>query len=116
MARIAYVAYHNSTLRPYMRMTGVVFTYNSGRQRFLEATNKLIQRSPIFTGMKTGYTDLSGRCLVSSASENGHDVILVQLGGTHNVLFNDAERVLVWGLQRDGAGGSELARLAAGQH
>ncbi len=112
MARIAYVAYHNATLRPYMRLTGLNFTYNSGRHRFLEATNKLIARSPIFTGMKTGYTEASGRCLVSSASNEGHEIILVQLGGTHNMLFNDAERLLLWWLERDGGGGAELARLA----
>jgi D-alanyl-D-alanine carboxypeptidase (penicillin-binding protein 5/6) len=109
MARIAYVAYHNPTLRQYMRLPAMSFTYNSGRHRILEATNKLIARSSIFTGMKTGYTGPSGRCLVSSASSGGHDVILVQLGGTHNMLFDDAERLLLWGLERRGVGSAELS-------
>src|ERR1700675_1824698 len=64
MARIAFAAYHNTTLREFMRLPGLIFTYSSGRRRFLEPTNKLVIRSSIFTGMKTGYTEVSGRCLV----------------------------------------------------
>jgi serine-type D-Ala-D-Ala carboxypeptidase (penicillin-binding protein 5/6) len=102
MARIAFAAYHEPVLRQYMRLTGFSFTYASGRHRYFEATNRLIARSPMFTGMKTGFTEASGRCLVSSASYGGHDVILVQLGGTLRFLFDDAQRMLIWGLDRDG--------------
>jgi serine-type D-Ala-D-Ala carboxypeptidase (penicillin-binding protein 5/6) len=98
MARIAFAAYHNSTLRQYIRLPGLIFTYNSGRKRFLEPTNRLVMRSAIFTGMKTGYTEASGRCLISSAANGGRDVILVQLGGTHHTLWDDAQRLLLWGL------------------
>jgi D-alanyl-D-alanine carboxypeptidase (penicillin-binding protein 5/6) len=102
MARIAFAAYREPVLRQYMRLTGLTFTYSSGRHRYFEATNKLIARSTMFTGMKTGYTEASGRCLVSSASYGGHDVILVQLGGTLRPLFDDAQRLLMWGLNRNG--------------
>jgi len=102
MARIAFAAYHEPVLRQYMRLTGFSFTYASGRHRYFEATNRLIARSPMFTGMKTGFTEASGRCLISSASYGGHDVILVQLGGTLRFLFDDAQRMLIWGLDRDG--------------
>jgi serine-type D-Ala-D-Ala carboxypeptidase (penicillin-binding protein 5/6) len=106
MARIAFAAYHVPLLREYMRMPGFMFTYNSGRQRYFEATNKLIGRSPMFTGMKTGYTGSSGRCLISSASSGSREIILVQLGGTHHTIFDDAERMLLWGLNRSGAASS----------
>jgi len=99
MARIAFAAYHNPTLREFVRLPGLTFTYSSGRRRFLTPTNKLVTRSTIFNGMKTGYTDASGRCLVSSASDRGRDVILVQLGGTHRTLWDDAQRLLLWGLE-----------------
>jgi len=105
MARIAFAAYHIPTLREFMRLPGLTFTYSSGRRRFLEPTNKLVTRSTIFTGMKTGYTDASGRCLVSSVSAGGNDIILVQLGGTHRMLFDDAERLLQWGVERRESGG-----------
>ena len=108
MARIAFAAYHVPVLREYMRMPGFTFTYNSGRQRYFDATNKLIGRSPMFTGMKTGYTDASGRCLISSASNGSREIILVQLGGTHHTIFDDAERMLLWGLNRS-ANGSSIA-------
>jgi len=103
MARIAFAAYHNPTLRQFMRLPGLTFTYSSGRRRYLEPTNKLVMRSSMFTGMKTGYTELSGRCLVSSATNGSNDVILVQLGGTHRTLFDDAQRLLLWGLERRAA-------------
>ena len=107
MARIAFAAYHEPVLRQSMRLTGLTFTYSSGRHRYFEATNKLIGRSTMFTGMKTGYTEASGRCLVSSASYGGHDVILVQLGGTLHPLFDDAQRLLMWGLNRNGGAVAE---------
>ncbi len=115
MARIAYSAYRNPVLRPLMRMPGLTFTYSSGQHRYFEATNKLLLRSPMFTGMKTGYTEVSGRCLVSSATNGSREVILVQLGGTHRFLFDDAQRLLMWGLglSRPFAGGADAARLAA---
>jgi serine-type D-Ala-D-Ala carboxypeptidase (penicillin-binding protein 5/6) len=106
MARIAFAAYHVPVLREYMRMPGFTFTYNSGRHRYFDATNKLIGRSPMFTGMKTGYTGSSGRCLISSASNGSREIILVQLGGTHHTIFDDAERMLLWGLNRSASGSS----------
>src|SRR5258708_13033606 len=78
MARIAFAAYHEPVLRQYMRLTGLIFTYNSGRHRYFEATNKLIARSPMFTGMKTGYTEASGPCLVSCPTYGGPHAIPAQ--------------------------------------
>ena len=102
MARIALAAYHNPILRQYMGLRRLTFVMNSGRRKVLEPTNKLLARSPMFTGMKTGYTGASGRCLISSATNGSRDVILVQLGGTHHMLFDDADRLLTWGLEQRG--------------
>src|ERR1700737_1561182 len=102
MARIAFAAYRNPTLRQYMGLRSLPFVLNSGRRKVLEPTNKLLARSPMFTGMKTGYTAVSGRCLISRASNGNRDVILVQLGGTHHPLFDDANRLLTWGLEQRG--------------
>jgi serine-type D-Ala-D-Ala carboxypeptidase (penicillin-binding protein 5/6) len=85
-----------------MGLRRLTFVMNSGRRKVLEPTNKLLARSPMFTGMKTGYTGVSGRCLISSATNGNRDVILVQLGGTHHMLFNDADRLLTWGLEQRG--------------
>ena len=74
----------------------VYFRHNTGRVTRLEATNKLLERSGAFNGMKTGYTFAAGRCLVSSGRLNGREVILVQLGSRTKHIFDDAERIMAW--------------------
>lgn len=97
IARIAFRAYRNPTLRRMMLVENVAFRLNNGRVKNLKATNKLLARSPIFNGMKTGYTNAAGRCLVTSASLGGRDLILVQLGSKSKYIFDDAERMIRWG-------------------
>jgi D-alanyl-D-alanine carboxypeptidase (penicillin-binding protein 5/6) len=96
IARIAFVAYRDPVLRRMMQQRLVLFRHNTGRVTRLEATNKLLGRSPAFTGMKTGYTNAAGRCLVSSGQLNGREVILVQLGSRTRHIFDDAQRVMAW--------------------
>ncbi len=103
MARIAYQAYREPDLRRMMRLPSLTFVFSNGRTKHLDATNKLLKRSPIYNGMKTGYTFAAGRCLISSASFGGRDVILVQLGSKTSYIFNDAERLMAWGLSRLGS-------------
>ena len=43
--------------------------------RNYDNTNKLLAQMPGCNGMKTGYTSAAGRCLVSSASRSGRDVM-----------------------------------------
>ncbi len=96
IARIAHLAYRDPVLRQMMRQQASVFRHSSGRVTVLKATNKLLARSPAFNGMKTGYTDAAGRCLVSSGRLNGREVILVQLGSKTKYIFDDAERLMAW--------------------
>jgi len=100
ISRIAYRAYRNQDLRQMMLMRSVTFRHNNGRVSYLKATNHLLDRSPVFNGMKTGYTIASGRCLVTSGSIQGREVILVQLGSKTKYIFDDAERLVRWGLSR----------------
>jgi D-alanyl-D-alanine carboxypeptidase (penicillin-binding protein 5/6) len=96
IARIAFAAYRDPVLRRMMQQRVVYFRHNTGRVTRLEATNKLLERSGAFNGMKTGYTYAAGRCLVSSGRLNGREVILVQLGSRTKHIFDDAERVMAW--------------------
>ena len=73
-----------------------VFRHNNGRVTVLKATNKLLDRSTAYNGMKTGFTNAAGRCLVSSGHLNGREVILVQLGSKSQYIFDDAERAMAW--------------------
>ena len=79
-----------------MQQRVVFFRHNTGRITRLEATNKLLGRSSAYNGMKTGYTDAAGRCLVSSGRLNGREVILVQLGSKTRYIFDDAQRIMAW--------------------
>lgn len=96
IARIAYLAYREPVLRSFMRQPSAYFRRNNGRVTVLTATNKLLSRSSAFNGMKTGYTQAAGRCLVSSGRFNGREVILVQLGSRTKYIFDDAERIMAW--------------------
>ncbi|HEY5778751.1 MAG TPA: D-alanyl-D-alanine carboxypeptidase family protein [Terrimicrobiaceae bacterium] len=99
MARIAFRAYREPLLRRLMNSRYYTFVYANGRRKTLENTNKLLGRSSMFNGMKTGYTFAAGRCLISSASAGGRDVILAQFGSKTRYVFDDAERMMRWGLQ-----------------
>ena len=96
MARIAFRAYRNVDLRKMMLVQEMYFRFNNGKVTRLKATNDLLKKSPAFTGMKTGYTVSSGRCLITSANLNGKEFILVQLGSKTKYIFDDAERLILW--------------------
>ena len=113
IARIAFHAYRDPTLRRMMQTQLYYFRHNNGRVTRLEATNKLLKRSAAYNGMKTGYTDAAGRCFVSSGRLNGREVILVQLGSKTRYIFDDAERIMRWsggsGSYAAGYGGTTYA-------
>ncbi|MGH8048771.1 MAG: D-alanyl-D-alanine carboxypeptidase family protein [Chthoniobacterales bacterium] len=100
MARIAYRDYRHPELREIMRQTFYPFRFNSGRVSYLETTNRLLGRVAGVDGMKTGYTDAAGRCLITSATVNGRHYILVQLGSRTSYIFNDAQTMLAWAASR----------------
>jgi D-alanyl-D-alanine carboxypeptidase (penicillin-binding protein 5/6) len=98
MARIAFRAYRNPDLREAMAMRIYCFRYPSGRVAFLEPTDKLLFRSPFFNGMKTGFTEAAGKCLITSYSRGGRDLILVQLGSHARYIFDDAQKMIQWAI------------------
>lgn len=105
MARVAMVAYRNSIIRDAVRRQSYTFRYNSGKVVNLESTNKVLGRMSGCNGMKTGYTNASGRCLISSASRSGRDVILVQLGTQTKFIWDDAQALMEWGLRNSSGRG-----------
>ncbi len=100
MARVAFRAYRNPDLREAMAMRSYCFHYANGKLCFLDPTNRLLLRSPFFNGMKTGYTESAGKCLISSYSKGGRELILVQLGSHAPRIFDDAQRIVAWGEAR----------------
>jgi serine-type D-Ala-D-Ala carboxypeptidase (penicillin-binding protein 5/6) len=98
LAIIARAAYANPTIRSIVCLPQLVFRYANGRTRELENTNKLLRRLPYCNGMKTGYTDAAGKCLIASGTRPGKDVIVVVLGDSSSRVWRDASALLSWGL------------------
>ena len=98
MARVARAAYFNPLLREIMRTKHCMFRYATGKTISLQNTNRVLRTYSFCNGMKTGYTFAAGRCLISSASAGGREVILAQFGSKTRYIFDDAERMMRWGL------------------
>lgn len=74
---------------------------NGSPVTLLENHNRLLKRYSYTTGVKTGYTDLAGHCLVSSASKGDVDLILVILGGSSaDQVYVESEKLLKYGFKR----------------
>lgn len=98
MARCAYYVYRNPELRSIISKRQYAFTRANGKTLLLRNTNKLLSQHPWVTGMKTGYTNAAGRCLVSSAGFNGRHVIVVVLGCHPSRIWTESENLLKWAL------------------
>jgi len=98
MARVARAAYRNPTLREIMAIRYYPFRYESGKTVTLKNTNRVLRFYTFCNGMKTGYTDRAGHCLISSGSYKGRDVIAVVLGSTKARIWDESARLLAYGL------------------
>jgi serine-type D-Ala-D-Ala carboxypeptidase (penicillin-binding protein 5/6) len=98
LAIIARAAYANPTIRSIVCLPQLVFRYANGRTRELENTNKVLKRLPYCNGMKTGYTEAAGHCLIASGTRPGRDVIVVVLGDGKAGVWKDASALLSWAL------------------
>jgi len=95
---IARAAYANPTIRSITCLRTLVFRFASGRTRELENTNQVLKRLPYCNGLKTGYTEAAGHCLIASGTRPGRDVIVVVLGDSKSSVWRDASALLSWGL------------------
>ena len=98
LSLIAKAAYSNGVIRSIVCLPKLMFRYANGRMRELENTNKVLGRSPYCNGMKTGYTEAAGHCLICSGSRPGRDIIVVVLGDSKSGVWRDASALLAWGL------------------
>ena len=98
LSLIARAAYANPTIRSIVCLPQYVFRYANGRTRELENTNKVLKKLPYCNGMKTGYTEAAGHCLIASGTRPGRDVIAVVLGDSKSGIWRDASALLQWAL------------------
>jgi len=99
MTRLALAAYRSPTIRGIVSMKSLNFQFANGRVQEFKNTNHVLRDYPYCTGMKTGYTQAAGHCLISSGSKNGREVIVVTLGDKDRAwLWRDSCSLLAWGL------------------
>lgn len=98
MALAACYAYNNKTIRSMINIPAYEFRRNNGSVRIIRSTNRLLTTHPWVQGMKTGYTNLAGKCLISCASHNGRAVIVVVLGSTSRKIWGESLKYLRWAL------------------
>lgn len=98
LSRIARVVYYHPVLRQIVRTPRLVWQFNNGQIAEWDNTNKVLRRWPLCNGMKTGYTNAAGHCLVSSAAGENRDIIAVCLGDNKSV-WNDSQNLLDWALR-----------------
>mgnify|MGYP001558217793 CR=1 FL=1 len=60
----------------------------------LENLNQLLGQIPGLVGVKTGYTDLAGECLVTFVTRNNRSIITVVLGSADR--FGESQRLIDW--------------------
>lgn len=100
MSIAARYAYQSPLLRSYFNTQAYNFHYCDGRICKIVNTNKLLKKVSFINGMKTGTTNASGRCLISTGEVNGRSVICVVLKSTSANIWNDSERLLRWALDQ----------------
>lgn len=94
MAKLTRYAMHNSTFREICSAKKVKLCFGDPPyERWLYNTNKLLSSCHGVIGVKTGFTDKAGRCLVSCCERNGARLICVTLGDRndwrdHSMLYD----------------------------
>ena len=96
LAKIASVAMKNEVFRTIVSTRKATVPQNNGEgARVLFNHNKLLGGYDGAVGIKTGYTKLSGRCLVSAAERDGVELIAVTLSAPND--WNDHKAMLDYG-------------------
>lgn len=79
LALITSYAMQNETFKEIVSTKNIKITNADGKTRYLKNKNKLLNSFDGCNGVKTGFTDDAGRCLVSSAERDGMNIVCVVL-------------------------------------
>ncbi|MDO9556902.1 MAG: D-alanyl-D-alanine carboxypeptidase family protein [Coriobacteriia bacterium] len=97
LATLAEYAMRNPVFREMVAAETVRIPGPDG-QRTIETSNILLGRYEGADGVKTGWTDDAGYCVVASAERDGIQLVAVVLGADSDAeRFNEAEQLLDWG-------------------
>lgn len=99
LSKIAKAADAVPEIREMIKLQTYDFLRNDGKTVQLANTNRVLRTCGYCDGMKTGYTNDSGYCLVASGEKNGKRRIVVVLNGTSSGVWRDAQALLEWALK-----------------
>ncbi len=102
VAILATHALNSSTISRFTATREILFRFPDGRQKTIYNTNKVLRMSPYCQGMKTGYTDPAGRCLVSYGQRGMKRIVVVVLGSEVPDIWEDSRDLLHWALEVGG--------------
>lgn len=92
---LAAYAVENPIINKIMQVKNVTVTDVTGTvSHYLENTNELLGVLPGVKGLKTGWTENAGECLVTYVERDGHPVITVVLGSSDR--FGETTRLVNW--------------------
>jgi len=80
-----------------VQIADAVVTSSDGQiQHYLKTTNWLLRDKEIhFVGLKTGFTDAAGQCLLAVAEQNEKELISVVLASPDR--FTETKELMRWG-------------------
>jgi D-alanyl-D-alanine carboxypeptidase (penicillin-binding protein 5/6) len=99
MALLAKAADAQPELRGIVSLRNYAWKRANGTIELLENTNRVMRTYEYCDGMKTGYTDAAGYCLVASGEKDGRRRIVVVLNGTRSGVWKEAQALLEWSLK-----------------
>lgn len=99
MAKVAKAVDAQPVIREMVKIPKLVFKKHDGTLIPLENTNRVLKTLPFCDGMKTGYTEAAGHCLVASGEKDGRRRIVVVLSDTSGSIWKDAQALLEWSLK-----------------
>ncbi len=97
LAQIAAHAMKNENFAKIVSQKNAVGKLSDGHILYFKNHNKLLDMYNGATGVKTGFTKASGRCLVSAAERNGISLIAVTLNAPDD--WNDHKKMLDYGFE-----------------
>ncbi|MBX7211142.1 MAG: serine hydrolase [Verrucomicrobiaceae bacterium] len=87
-------------IRAMVRQKTYKFTMPGSKQPVvLDNTNRVLRTNAYCDGMKTGFTEAAGHCLVCSGEKNGRRRIVIVLNDSSASVWKDAEALLEWALK-----------------
>ncbi len=99
LAAIAQAADKQPEIRKIVKLQSYKFARPDGKFIDLANTNRVLRTTSYCDGMKTGFTEAAGYCLVATGTRNGRRRIVVVLNDTSTGVWKDAESLLDWALK-----------------